>query len=265
MKGMIPIYWINLDESVERRDRFIMDLGSLENKRITAIRHERPMVGCCLSHIRAVWTAWNDGHDMVIVCEDDADIRDMPLVFDRIHQILRSMPVGTAWEILQIQHTEPNFAASLNRILRQRMPKNVLVRNYLYGCVAYLINRRGMDRFVRLMTRDAPDGGYTVAANFDHPRAHSEELVYRYLECYMSVFPLMGFHLFPSLIREPEDALNRSILSAKRMTDQNLMILRDTPYDVSHDIFDLDYDEHWFNTMQRSDQVIHQIFANADH
>jgi GR25 family glycosyltransferase involved in LPS biosynthesis len=63
---MLPVYWINLPESVDRRNKMIsqfLDQG-IPNRRIEAIKSDTPLIGCCYSHIKAIHTAWIEGHQV---------------------------------------------------------------------------------------------------------------------------------------------------------------------------------------------------------
>ena len=111
---MIPIYWINLSESVDRRNNMIAQFlnQGIINHRVDAIHNKNPLIGCCMSHIKAIHTAWIDGNELAIICEDDVDFSDGPKIFSRIYNVLNTLPesVKNDWDVLQIQYTEPHFA-----------------------------------------------------------------------------------------------------------------------------------------------------------
>jgi GR25 family glycosyltransferase involved in LPS biosynthesis len=274
---MIPVYWINLPESIDRRNKMVTQLLSqgVPNRRVEAIRNEKPIIGCCYSHIKAIHSAWIDGCEMAIICEDDIDFSNSGQVFNRIHAVLNTLPstVKNDWDVLQIQYTEPHFAKGLLNYTAEFKEKNIgsiemlqnrIIKGYLYGAVAYLINRKGMMRFLNTMTKLSSDDltNYTVTAVFDHPRAHSEELVYRYINCYMSVFPILNYTPSDSLINTTNNyfmgnEINRTITNQIRSTllDNNYKIIE------NNDIYILEYDLHWFNGgKDEVEKVINGIF-----
>ena len=274
---MIPVYWINLPESVDRRNKMVSQLlnQGIPNRRVEAIRNEKPIIGCCYSHIKAIHSAWIDGCEMAIICEDDVDFSNAATVFNRVQTILSTLPqtIKDNWDVLQIQYTEPHFAKGLQNYIADFKAQNGntinglqnhIIKGYLYGAVAYLINRKGMIRFLNTMTKLSSDDltKYTVTAIFDHPRAHSEELVYRYINCYMSVFPILNYTSSESLINTTNiyfmgNEMNRTIMNQIRSTllDDNYKIIE------NNDIYILDYDLHWFNGgKEEVERVINEIF-----
>lgn len=274
---MIPVYWINLPECVDRRNKMASQLlsQSISNRRVEAIRNEKPIIGCCYSHIKAIHSAWIDGCEMAIICEDDVDFSNAATIFNRVQTTLSTLPllVKDDWDVLQIQYTEPHFAKGVHNYIAEFKEKNCdnidrlqnrIIKGYLYGAVAYLINRKGMIRFLNTMTKLSSDDltKYTVTAIFDHPRAHSEELVYRYINCYMSVFPILNYTSSESLINTTNNyfmgnEMNRTITNQIRSTllDDNYKIIE------NNDIYILDYDLHWFNGgKEEVERVINEIF-----
>lgn len=272
---MIPVYWINLSNSIDRRNKMIsqfFDQG-IPNRRIEAIHHEKPLIGCCYSHIKAIHTAWIEGNELAIICEDDVNFSNGSQIFTRINNVLTTLPesIKDDWDILQIQYTEPHFSKALhdyiNRIRDNDKAielENRVIKGYLYGAVAYLINRKGMDKFLKLMTINSSEdlSKYTIIATFDHPRAHSEELIYRYINSYMSVFPILNYMASDSLINSTHtyfivNEINRTIANQIRNT------LSDINYNIikNKDIYVLDYNIHWFNEGQvQVENVINDIF-----
>lgn len=268
---MIPIYWINLEESVDRRNKMISQFleQGLRHRRVEAVKHDKPLIGCCHSHIKAIHTAWIEGNQYAIICEDDVDFSNSTQVFTRIYNVLKTLPdsVQNDWDVLQIQYTEPHFGKGLQNYLNYYKTEGVqnrIVKGYLYGAVAYLINRKGMTKFLNTMTKLHDDdlSKYTITATFDHPRAHSEELVYRYINCYMSVFPILNYVPSDSLINTTNNyfmgnEMNRTIANQIRTT------LSDANYNIieKNDVYVLEYHLHWFNGgKEEVERVIDEIF-----
>lgn len=196
---MIPFYWINLDDSVDRRNKMIKQFKEhkLPNRRVQAIRHQRGGIGCALSHVKAIHTAWAEENDMAIICEDDIDLSKGKRIYELINKILLSMPneIRNSWEIVQLTYTDPSFSTALANYLEEKQykPGNKLIKGYLMSTVAYLINRKGMNKFVNTMTKpdDTDMSRYILNVDLSHPMAICEELTYHYVNSYFSLFPLV--------------------------------------------------------------------------
>jgi len=274
---MIPIYWINLEECVDRRNKMIsqfLEQGIL-HRRIEAVKHDKPLIGCCHSHIKAIHTAWIEGHQLAIICEDDVDFSNSTQIFTRIYNILKTLPksVKNDWDVLQIQYTEPHFGKGLQNYLNYyktinnnsiEAVQNRIVKGYLYGAVAYLMNRKGMFKFLNTMTKLDSDnlGKYTITAIFDHPRAHSEELIYRYINCYMSVFPILNYVPSDSLINTTNNYFMGNEMN-RIITNKIRIMLSDANYNIieNNDVYVVEYDLHWFNGgKEEVERVIDGIF-----
>ena len=142
--------------------------------------------------------------------------------------------------------------------------QNRIVKGYLYGAVAYLMNRKGMFKFLNTMTKLDSDnlGKYTITATFDHPRAHSEELIYRYINCYMSVFPILNYVPSDSLINTTNNYFMGNEMN-RIITNKIRIMLSDANYNIieNNDVYVLEYDLHWFNGgKEEVERVIDGIF-----
>jgi len=275
---MIPIYWINLEESTDRKIIMMNTFLSqnMPNRRVSAIRHQNGVTGCALSHIKAIHTAWMEGNDMVIISEDDADYSCGKRIMDIVKIMLDTLPneIKNDWDILQIQYTEPHFSKGVNNYLNEYIRydgdintlKNRLLKGYLYGSVSYLINRKGMTKFLNLMTKIDPEdiSKYTITCTLDHPRAGPEELIYRYLNTYMTTYPIVNYLFNESTINTKEyyttaNEINRVI------SNKNIELLSIDNYKIIENkkIYVLEYDLHWFNGgKEEVEGVINDIFNN---
>lgn len=70
---MAKLYFINLDSREDRLKQFLAEVKDLdlEIERVPAIYHKIGAVGCARSHIKALNLALEQGHDEVIIAEDD--------------------------------------------------------------------------------------------------------------------------------------------------------------------------------------------------
>jgi len=178
----VPIFFINLDESTDRRQSFVKDFAALpENlssglqlQRITAVtttevqsmlengslvlngvkeltfskrkfgdigQYTFNEAACTLSHLKAICQAYNDGHDMVMIFEDDAALTTE--FMENWRAFANQAPKD--WQILQ--WTTSNAAANRRQLYRSN-DLWVAWKPYLWASMAYTIRREGMKRIL---------------------------------------------------------------------------------------------------------------------
>lgn len=206
-----PVYYINLDKSEDRKsfmeDQFkkynITDykrvagvLGSsLPSKKrgtyqeISYVNHDarktKAEIGCTLAHLKAIKQSYNDGHEMVLILEDDT-VLDLVPFWDITSLRSLSEDAPDDWEILQLHTAKPTTKSKWEKF----NPKNPL-----WTTAAYMINKKGMKNILNKTTNEyseiviKPDG---VADFFIYHNANT----YVY---YKSLF-IIGDNLLPSTI-----------------------------------------------------------------
>lgn len=176
----LPIYWINAEHRTDRRDAMVRQLSSYDTQtRIPAVYdREHPHIGCMQSHDRAIRMAYEDGHSLVCLCEDDVVF---PKEFtDRVYDLLSHLPMG--WDCLQCHYVSPTLLKTLTGTQQHQQR---LMKGYLMSCACYVLNRKGMRRYLEKV------GKHKLTASLDHPKARAEELVYRYVDTYCALYPLV--------------------------------------------------------------------------
>jgi GR25 family glycosyltransferase involved in LPS biosynthesis len=191
----IPIYWINLDRSIDRRERLekIFIENELNNKRIQAVdgknididnikknytikriysKQLRSAIGCTLSHIKAIKEAYDDNLENVIIMEDDCNFEYLKYKKFTLNEIMK---IKDDWEIIQLS------SISRNKInIELGKYKNDLAKMSCWGTAAYLINKNGMKN---------------VLENFEKKKEIlvSDLLIYGYANTYVSI-PYFTYH-----------------------------------------------------------------------
>lgn len=159
----IPILYINLNRAINRRNKIekILDENNLNYKRIEAIDGNilnfmelkkqynfRKMsineVACVLSHIKAIQYAWDNNYNEVIIMEDDCSFEYIEYKDISIKNLSNT---NIDWEIIQLgiicdENIYNNFI--------EMFSKNKLIKSCYYslGAVAYLINKKGMEKIL---------------------------------------------------------------------------------------------------------------------
>lgn len=165
----IPIYWINLDRSVKRRKIFtkkVKDLNIYQNKRIPAIDGSNlsnydfniPIkytlttsnneIACCLSHLKAVSTAYYNKEEYVIICEDDVCLDLLKYSDITFEKIINTAPKN--WEIIQLSTSNPKQVDKLSKSEKEFEVWDPLN----WGSYCYLINRKGIKKLVNKFTKN---------------------------------------------------------------------------------------------------------------
>lgn len=178
----IPIYYINLDRSTERRDTMeeqIKLLGLTNIQRIPGIDGlegitdpytERPKsfskykihptlkstaAGCLLAHLAAMKKGYDDGHDMILVLEDDANIMLSAFWSYTLDDVTKDTP---DWEII-------NFYPGKHPVkFSDKYLELFDINKVPWGCIVYAIKRKYMKHLL-----DITDNGTNIEKYGDTP------------------------------------------------------------------------------------------------
>lgn len=149
-----PVYYINLDRSTKRNEFMksqFQKLGinatrfsAVDGNNITVkyfnsysgmTKYE---VGCTLSHLQTIKQAYDAGHEIAMICEDDVWLMTLSLIPD-LDQVVSKAPSN--WKIIQVQNMRPSRGEGLKFI-------KSFEKKYAFGAACYLINRRGMKQIL---------------------------------------------------------------------------------------------------------------------
>ena len=217
------VYWINRDARTDRRKHMLKQfqtLGIADHTRISPQEDAHPHVSCMYGHYKAIYTAYMDGRDCAVFAEDDVVLHDRSLSLP-----LDKLPAD--WECVQLHYANPNM---LKAIL-EKHPHQGFFKGYAMSCAYYVMNRRGMRRFIERMGLNG-----TLTAPIDIDTARAEELVYRYVTTYCLVYP----------IANTDETLGSDIPSSYTKDENASLIDRlEVPRTWSVHPIVLPYDTHW--------------------
>lgn len=149
----VPIYYINLDKSINRNKLMIEQLTKYNIKNYKRIRAVSPQVistdnkkiysqvcpyqnelefACLLSHLKTIHTAYMNNNKYALILEDDVIIHRMV----DFNNLLKTTP--NDWEILQL-HVLNADVYDKNKSLW------IPYKQINWSMAAYLINRKGME------------------------------------------------------------------------------------------------------------------------
>lgn len=165
----IPIYWINLNRSVQRRKNIIKKIKKMniyQNKRIDAINGRNlsyynfniPIkyflhtsnneLACTFSHLKAIFTAYYNKEKYVIVCEDDICFELLNYSKYSFNSLIKKAPKD--WEIIQLSTSNKN---QLEKLLKLEEDFVKWERSN-WGSYSYLLNRKGMSKVVKKFSKN---------------------------------------------------------------------------------------------------------------
>lgn len=153
-----PVLYINMDSSTERRHFMENQFETFEinGKRVSAINGanipdlrkgeengvrftnnydiNKKELGCTLSHLKAIKHAYDNGHEMAIILEDDACLSLMPLWDTDIPTLISQV---NNWDVLQLATSRSN-----------RVSDEIRDFDKYWGAFAYVITRDGMQNIL---------------------------------------------------------------------------------------------------------------------
>lgn len=161
----MPIYYINLDKSehrkcyIEKQCRlynihnitrvpgvygkklnFSRDIVDFNGEQIRYINNftdcSKSELGCLLSHFKAIYTAYTNGDQIALICEDDVSFSLLPYWKYNLRDIINDAP--NDWDIISLFH----IVCQSNKEPYIRYSE----QNNCYSNLSYIINRRGMEK-----------------------------------------------------------------------------------------------------------------------
>ena len=219
------IYWINLQKSSERRQFMLEQFKTLNitnHVRITPT-NDIPHISCMKSHFQAILTAYLDNCETAMIVEDDIILKHLQI----------NIKLPEEWECLQLHAINPFL---YEKLIETDHP-NILLKGYFMSCAAYIINRKGMKKFLEKMA----DEHFNLTCSFENPLAKSEEFVYRYINTYTFLYPLLNTNEMGTNIENTVEYVNRN--------QKNSMLLEKLlrkPVPFEERVYELEYDRHFF-------------------
>ena len=166
-KIKIPILYINLDRSLNRREIMEKQLPLVSNnyERVSAIDGQKldnldsgvingliftndypelthSELGCTLSHLKAIKTAYDKGYKEALILEDDVLFYLKPLWPESLEEIVEKAPDD--WEIIKIFS---GGGKNCNTFTQSFVKFDI--EEGCYGTVSYIINRSGMKKILQ--------------------------------------------------------------------------------------------------------------------
>jgi len=169
----IPVYYINMDKDVDRREYMESQLPNhfeqyhripgFNGKKIKDKYHDTidgvefynefenslSEIGCTLSHLLAIKTAYENEDEIACIMEDDVYMNLLNINDESLDEIVKNIHIE--WEILKLFHLD---STKLNKEFIPIKKHNFHLFNdnsNTFSTVCYLINRKGMEKILSIM------------------------------------------------------------------------------------------------------------------
>ena len=171
----IPIYFINMDKNPDRKEFMENQLQKFSNNfnrikgfngykiknklydtvegvtfRNNYVDLSNAEIGCLMSHIIAIKTAYDNGNDIALILEDDTIVNLINMLDFDFDAIYNDAPEN--WEVINLFHMSnwqiDMLKSSYNHTKEYKYLKHDRSVNYLYSAVGYIINRKGMKKII---------------------------------------------------------------------------------------------------------------------
>lgn len=175
-----PVYYINMDKDTDRRrymesqfqnmNGIFNRVNGIDGKKIRNLHFDtvdgvtffnwyddssQPEIGCALSHFNAIRKAKNDNCEIAVFCEDDISF-DTRYLIPSLEEIVKNAPDD--WEIIQLFSGVKEYD-NRDQKLKESGKEHIYLRreygkNVFWGCVCYMMNRKGIDRVLNQVLRN---------------------------------------------------------------------------------------------------------------
>jgi len=234
----LPVYYINLNKSTYRKEKIdkVIDSYNLTNiHRFEAVygknivnntytfsnnetlkftipknKLSKSELGCLLSHLHVIKKAYDDGQEIVLICEDDILLESLILQPKSLTELFKDAP---SCDLLQLFDND-NYNIDYKKI------------KYLSGNVSYIINRKLMKKISDLYNHSTLNI-VKVKSN----RYEADSYVYEYLEnqkssIYSLSIMIPNFSLESTLNHNNKDSSRHS----NSIIEKNMVNVKDKGY-----------------------------------
>ena len=135
--------WCTLPPSFLKNIHRDQQLGRRPKLPLICIQRE---IGCLVSHLKAIKTAYDDQLEEVIITEDDIDLTILKSTYEKLISI--SQQYKNDFDVLQLYSTVPKMHKQYADNLKSGKLSLETRSNNFWGAQAYLIKRSGMEKIM---------------------------------------------------------------------------------------------------------------------
>lgn len=162
--GDIPIYYINLNRSKDRKikleeyfkeheftnitrieavDGSLLDRPELEKQYNIQPTISKNEIGCALSHYKAIETVYNDQHEYALIIEDDCRFEYLK---HQIIPLINLLSEKEDWEVIKLATVDRYYKQNSKTI--KHIVDNKFNKEGGSSAVAYIINKKGCKKII---------------------------------------------------------------------------------------------------------------------
>lgn len=230
LDGIDCIYWINLDRSIDRKQKMeqmfmdpiflgkpikrieavdgktviLQDKIKMKNKRNTDLEY-----ACLISHLNAIKTFSETEYDIALIFEDDVTLEFKKYWKTSLKKIIENAPAD--WEIIQLCYITSGSIQTDYKL------NNYKVNQYgnIASMAAYIINNKAAKQFIN-DTYDVKTKRYKL---LDYHTHEADHYLYKCLRTYTYKYPYFIYPTENTSTLHPEDLGShvRSKIQLERM------------------------------------------------
>jgi GR25 family glycosyltransferase involved in LPS biosynthesis len=241
---MMNIYYINLEKSKDRNERFLNHILNYNFNpiRIDAVSPETlPIIkksshfvsrfwndsllktedACTVSHFKAIHTAYHNNEEYALICEDDA-------ILDNIDYRKLISTAPDDWEILQLYiYLGCNYFTNIiiQNIFDNKNSLWISTKNNLFstlcGAVCYIINRKAMYRILSqfVVGFENPNWNEIIALDYTstNSKLQADYILYEFLNRYSCIYPFVDTYEY----RKSTNESHKSTIDSSHNNNNN--------------------------------------------
>ena len=169
LNGIDIIYWINMDESTDRKNKMLQMFkdpvfNNIKNERINAINGKKANLysliqtknknnknslsefGCLLSHFEAIRTFSNSKYNIALILEDDCTLEFKKYWIKKIKDVINEIPKD--WDIIKLNYGGIHEEKGNNELNWNNGINYTKYDNKTWGMLSYIINKRSAINFI---------------------------------------------------------------------------------------------------------------------
>ncbi|ATZ80599.1 glycosyltransferase [Bodo saltans virus] len=211
--GNIPIYWINLNRSIDRKDfmesqfekykiPYTCRIEAVDGNNLNSTNYDLfhstkikklniYEIACTLSHIKALTKCYKDGHEYCIIMEDDCDFRYLEFHEKTIIELFNLN--NDDIDVIQLI-TTMNACDLIN--IKKQLNNQSIIKGYKWNTGAYFIKRNAIKKILDLNCE----------------LTEADHYVYNYVNTFYTTIPYFRIGLlYDTLVHETESKHDKLI------------------------------------------------------
>ena len=226
------IYWINMEKSRTRRTHMMTVLkddtfDNIEKKRIVAVDGSEPNMetyfrsifenmdlrkrnvkeyACLVSHLNTLIEFSKSDHNIALIFEDDVSLEYKKYWTKSLNQVIENAPKD--WEVLQLCIIIDKDSVLAN----DKKQKPLYVKGYAASAAAYIVNKKGVLRFLHKFYESFRKcGKFVLDKKISH---HADVYLFEKMKTYVYRYPLFTY-LNKETTLHPKDLITGHTFSKK--------------------------------------------------